>query len=71
MADSVGLGLLLNVVFWTLAVLISVGLGSLAVIEYFPGREHKARKGTHGSRTPAAGSRVEPDEAGEQYRKAS
>ena len=71
MAESVGLGFLLNILFWTLAVLVAVGLASLAVLEYFPGREHKTRKGAHRSRTPAAETRVGPHDAGKRYRKAS
>ena len=73
MADSVGLGLLLNILFWTVAVLVAVGLGTLAVVEYFPGRERKARKGVRddGGGTPAATSRGDADDAGERHRKAS
>jgi hypothetical protein len=73
MTDGIGLGLVVNILFWTLAVLVAVGLGSLAVIEYFPGRENKELKGVHGGRgaATAADSRVEPDESGERYRKAS
>jgi len=73
MTVEIGLGLLLNILFWTVAVLVAVGLASMAVIEYFPGRERKTRKGTHQGRvgTPTSRSRVEADETGEEYRKAS
>src|SRR5512142_907389 len=50
MNAGIGLGLLLNILFWTVAVLVAVGLGLLAVIRYFPGREQKARKGTRQER---------------------
>ncbi len=73
MTVGIGLGLLLNILFWTVAVLVAVGLGTLAVVEYFPGRKRKARKGIHEDRggTPAARSRIDAGDAGETYRKAS
>jgi len=73
MTVEIGLGLLLNILFWTVAVLVAVGLASMAVIESYPGRERKTRKRTREDRggTPASKSRVEADETGEGYRKAS
>ena len=73
MTDGIELGLVMNILFWTLAVLVAVGLGSLAVIEYFPGREQEERKRIQRGRgaATAADSRVEPVESGERYRKAS
>ena len=73
MTVGIGLGLLLNLLIWTVAVLVAVGLAALAVIEYFPGRERKSRKGIHERRggAPDAGSRVEKNGTGERYRKAS
>ncbi len=73
MSDSVGLGFLANVVFWTLAVLVVTGLASLAVIEYFPGWERKAKgkpRVSAGGRSGEERRRAE-DEEPERYRKAS
>ncbi len=82
MFDRVGLGLLLNILFWTLAVLAATGLASLAAIEYFPGRERNedgrsrvpARGGPAGA--PAGGDagpdgEEDEDEEPQRYRKAS
>ncbi len=77
MTVSIGLGLLLNILFWTVAVLAAVGLAALAVIEWFPGREPGARPtaGTSRSAEQAARPRkdaaTDEDEAVERYRKAS
>lgn len=73
MNAGIGLGLLLNILFWAVAFLVAVGLGSLSVIRYFPGREQKARKGTRQERGGARAARgsVEADGTGERYRKAS
>jgi len=61
MSVGIGLGLLLNVLIWTVAVLAAVGLAALAVIEYFPGGSGSpARESTGaaaGRRTPKAASR--------------
>ncbi len=77
MTGSIGLGLILNVLFWTVAVLVVVGLASLAVIEWFPGRAPGAGEAPRASRgvDKVAGSRDdatmdEEQEAG-RYRKAS
>lgn len=76
MTGSIGLGLVLNVLFWTAAVLVAVGLASLAVIEWFPGRTRGVRGEPRGSRggTQAAESRKGERDGGkgaERYRKAS
>ncbi len=79
MAGSIGLGLVLNVLFWTLSVLAATGLASLAAIEYFPGREERKgtaeRRASRGGRTaerPREAQRPgEEDEDIERYRKAS
>lgn len=73
MSDSVGLGFLANVVFWTVAVLVATGLASLAVIEYFPGRERKAEGKPRASAGGRGGEdrRREKVEEPERYRKAS
>jgi len=73
MADSVGPGLLLNVLFWTLAVFVATGLCSLAAIEWFPGREQKTRSGGPKPRVrvPDTRARVEEDAAPGRYRKAA
>lgn len=73
MTADIGLGLLLNILVWIVVVAAAVGLGSLAVIEYFPGRKPKAPEGTGGGprgTSPDKGS-VEPHGAGPRYRKAS
>ncbi len=75
--SSIGLGLILNVLFWTVAVLVVVGLASLAVIEWFPGREPGARATPRSSRDadhaaePPGEASTDEDEAAERYRKAS
>ncbi len=78
MTGSIGLGLVLNVLFWTVAVLVVAGLAALAVIEWFPGRETDAGAGAHASRgaardaEPGKGARDEDGgEGAERYRKAS
>ncbi len=79
MTGSIGLGLFLNVLFWTLAVLVATGLASLAAIEYFPGREERkhtgerrASRGGRPAERPADAQRpAEEDEDIERYRKAS
>lgn len=73
MSESVGLGFLANVVFWTLAVLVATGLASLAAIEYFPGRERKAKGKPRVSARGRNGEerRGEEDAEPERYRKAS
>lgn len=73
MTPGIGLGLLLNILFWTVVVLAAAGLASLAVIAYFPGREQKARKGARQDRDGAHAPKVsvETGETGERYRKAS
>lgn len=76
MTGSIGLGLVLNVLIWTVAVLIAVGLAAMAVIEWFPGREPGAREVPRASRGGGQaaqsrnGERDEGEDA-EQYRKAS
>ncbi len=76
--SSIGLGLILNVLFWTVAVLVVVGLAALGVIEWFPGREPgtQATPGASQGGADAANrgneaSKDEDDEAVERYRKAS
>ncbi len=76
--SGIGLGLILNVLFWTVAVLVVIGLASLAVIEWFPGREPETRETPRASRGGAdpADRRSDPspdadEEEPERYRKAS
>ncbi len=76
MTGSIGLGLLVNVLVWTVAVLVAVGLASLAVVEWFPGREAGTRKPSRARQ--AGGKAAEPrkkapdeEENAEPYRKAS
>ncbi len=77
MTGSIGLGLILNVLFWTVAVLVVVGLAALAVIEWFPGRESGARETPRASRgaehaaEPRSDASTDEGEAAERYRKAS
>lgn len=73
MADSVGLGLLLNILFWTVAVLVAVGVGSLAAIDWFPGRKQKTRSESPKPRAgvPDTQAHAEGDAASKRYRKAA
>ncbi len=72
MAGSIGLGLLLNVLFWTVVVLAAAGLACLAAIAYFPGREGSRRKPRASPRVDEVGHRgPEEDEEPERYWKAS
>ncbi len=77
MTGSIGLGLILNVLFWTAAVLVVVGLAALAVIEWFPGRGPRAgevSRTARGAGRPAESrddAATGEDEAVEKYRKAS
>lgn len=73
MSVEIGLGLLLNILFWTVAVLAAVALASLAVIEYFPGRKGRGRKGSRegSGAPPARAERGAAHGSGERYRKAS
>jgi len=73
MADSVGVGLLLNVLFWTVAVLVATGLCSLAAIDWFPGRERKTRSRSPKPRAgvPDTRAQAEGDAASGHYRKAA
>lgn len=75
MTGSIGVGLFLNVVFWTVAVLVAVGLAALAVIEWFPGREPEARGVPGASRGEGQPAESRKPETGEgesagRYRKA-
>lgn len=75
--DSIGIGLLLNLVFWVVAVSALVFLGVWTAVELFVGtieRLHRVRKSVR----TATGRREGPprqsqtsEEAGERYRKAS
>jgi len=76
MTGSIGVGLFLNVVFWTVAVLVAVGLAALAVIEWFPGREpgaHGVPGASRGEGQPAESRKPETGEgeSAGRYRKAS
>ncbi len=77
MTVSIGLGLLLNILFWTVAVLAAVGLASLAVIEWFPGRKPgvrgvpvASRRGAQATQSPKD-DETDEGEAAARYRKAS
>ncbi len=77
MTGNIGLGLILNILFWTVAVLVAVGLAALGVIEWFPGREPgtratpgASRDANHAAEPPGEAS-TDEDEAGERYRKVS
>ncbi|MGE5190032.1 MAG: hypothetical protein ACM3NF_08255 [Gemmatimonadota bacterium] len=69
MSVGIGLGLVLNVLVWTVAVLAAVGLASLAVIEYFPGTERTRRKRRRKER--GAASAAAEDEKAERHRRAA
>ncbi len=77
MTGNIGLGLILNVLFWTVAVLVVVGLASLAVIEWFPGRAPGAgdvpgaSRGANKTAGPRDDATIDEEQEAERYRKAS
>jgi len=81
MDDNIGLGVLLSILFWIVAVslVVVVGVwatfvvGVRAVAEWFPKKVHKVRKTMRMEGEREASPHLSPPEedAGEPYRKAS
>lgn len=74
--DNIGIGLLLNLVFWVVAVSALVFLGVWAAAEVFfgtVGRLHRVRKTVRAATGKRDSPRPSPEreETGERYRKAS
>ncbi len=72
MTLDVVLGLILNVLFWSVVILCLVFIGAWIATEYFPGRGRRARKDVRtasGEEKPGIASPEQEEE--KRYRKAS